>query len=156
MKRTASIVAFASISILSGLQQTPAGTSERIVTDRFSGLAIGGFDPVAYFANETAQEGRGDFEWSAGGAVWRFRNEGNRAAFAARPDIYAPQFGGYDPVDVARGVARAGQPRIWLIADRKLYLFADAANREAFIAASDEASRAAREAWPAVEARLAR
>ena len=35
---------------------------------------------------------------------------GNRAAFAANPDIYMPRFGGYDPLGVARGVAVAGNP----------------------------------------------
>ena len=48
------------------------------------------------------------------GAVWRFRNEGNRASFVAHPEIYGPQFGGYDPVDLARGVTVAGNPWFWL------------------------------------------
>ena len=52
---------------------------------------------------------------SQAGAVWRFRNEGNRASFVAHPDIYGPQFGGYDPIDVARGVTVAGNPRFWLV-----------------------------------------
>ena len=38
-------------------------------------------------------------------AVWRFRNEGNRAAFAEHPEVYLPRFGGYDPVTIARGVS---------------------------------------------------
>ena len=50
------------------------------------------------------------------GAVWRFRNEGNRASFVAHPEIYGPQFGGYDPVDLGRGVTYAGNPRFWVIA----------------------------------------
>ena len=41
------------------------------------------------------------------GAIWRFRNEGNRAAFAADPEVYMPRFGGYDPVgDRARCARR--------------------------------------------------
>ena len=56
-----------------------------------------------------------EFEASQAGAVWRFRNEGNRASFVAHPEIYGPQFGGYDPIDVARGVTVAGNPRFWLI-----------------------------------------
>jgi hypothetical protein len=55
------------------------------------------------------------FEAAEAGAVWRFRNEGNRASFVAHPDIYGPQFGGYDPIDLARGVTYAGNPWFWLI-----------------------------------------
>src|ERR1700760_4979532 len=54
-----------------------AATTERVVVNRFSGLAIEGFDPVAYFADGVAEVGREQFEASEAGAVWRFRNEGN-------------------------------------------------------------------------------
>lgn len=137
-----------------GSSQVMSGTSERIVADRFSGLAISGFDPVAYFTDGSPREGRDDIELSEAGAVWRFRNPANRESFAARPDIYAPAFGGHDPIDIARGVARSGRPRIWLIADRQLYLFGDEDNRAAFAAAIAASRRAAVEAWPAVEAQL--
>ncbi len=150
----------AQILVAIALVTTPGaaigGTSERVVTDRFSGLAISGFDPVAYFTDATPRAGREDIELSAEGAIWRFRNTGNRDSFAARPDIYAPRFGGYDPVDVARGVARAGRPQIWLVADGQLYLFGDADNRSAFETSVAASRRAAIEAWPAVEAQLAR
>ena len=136
--------------------QVMSGTSERIVADRFSGLAISGFDPVAYFTDGSPREGRDDIELSDAGAVWRFRNPANRESFAARPDIYAPAFGGHDPIDIARGVARAGRPRIWLIADRQLYLFGDEDTRDAFAAAVAASRRAAMDAWPAIEAGLAR
>ena len=53
-----------------------------------------------------------EFEASQAGAVWRFRNEGNRASFVAHPEIYGPQFGGYDPIDLARGVTVAGNPAV--------------------------------------------
>ena len=57
-----------------------------------------------------------DLELPYGGAIWRFSNVGNREAFAARPDVYMPQFGGYDPIGVSHGVAVAGNPSLWLIA----------------------------------------
>src|ERR1700739_4646734 len=103
-----------------------ASTTERVVVNRFSGLAIEGFDPVAYFADGVAEVGREQFEASEAGAIWRFRNEGNRASFVAHPEIYGPQFGGYDPMDLARGVTVAGNPRFWLVSGQRLYLF----NRE--------------------------
>src|SRR5918994_2100731 len=67
-----------------------AATTERIVVDRHTGLAIHGFDPVAYFTDAKATIGREELELSLGGVVWRFRNPGNRAAFAEYPDVYMP------------------------------------------------------------------
>ena len=84
-----------------------ATTTERVVVNRFSGLAIEGYDPVAYFVEAQPVKGLPDFEASQAGAIWRFHNEGNRASFLAHPEVYGPQFGGYDPVDVARGVTVA-------------------------------------------------
>jgi YHS domain-containing protein len=133
-----------------------AATSERVVTDRYTGLAIGGFDPVAYFTDARPLQGLADFELSDEGTVWRFLNEGNRASFAAHPEIYGPQFGGYDPVDVARGVAFAGNPRFWLIAGQRLYLFGREESRDEFAKAPDKFVTEARKRWPGVQQALAR
>jgi hypothetical protein len=97
----------ASINVLAGSTAIRAATTEHIVLDRNSGLAIGGFDPVAYFVDAAATLGRGDFEYGFAGAVWRLRNQGNRAAFIADPDVYLRRYGGYDPTAIARG----GDPR---------------------------------------------
>jgi hypothetical protein len=127
-----------------------AATTERVVTNRFSGLAIEGFDPVAYFVESQPVQGLREFEASAEGVVWRFHNEGNRAFFLAHPEVYGPQFGGYDPVDVARGVTVAGNPLFWVISGERLYLFAFEANRDAFIADPNHYIEQARARWPAL------
>jgi hypothetical protein len=132
-----------------------AATTERIIVNRYTGLAIEGFDPVAYFIDARAVVGLPEFEASQAGAVWRFRNEGNRASFVAHPDIYGPQFGGYDPVDLARGVTYAGNPRFWLIAGQRLYLFGLEENRDAFAAEPERFQNAASSRWPALEQQLA-
>src|SRR5262249_39662486 len=111
-----------------------ATTNERVVVNRFSGLAIEGFDPVAYFVDRHPVLGLPAFEAAEAGAVWRFHNAGNRASFVAHPDVYGPQFGGYDPTDVARGVTFAGNPRFWVVSGERLYLFGLEANRDAFAA----------------------
>jgi hypothetical protein len=131
-----------------------AATTEKIVVDPQSGLAISGFDPVAYFIDGTALLGTGQFEHTFGGAVWRFRNEGNRAAFIADPEIYMPQFGGYDPTAVARGVAVPGDPRLWLMARGRLYFFHTSAARLIFGAASERIVASAEQAWPTVQLTL--
>jgi YHS domain-containing protein len=132
-----------------------AATTERIVVNRYSGLAIGGFDPVAYFTDSMAIQGLPEYEAREGGAVWRFRNEGNRASFVAHPEIYGPQFGGYDPVDLGRGVTLAGNPRFWVVVGQRLYLFGREENRDAFAADPQRFLKEATARWPAVERGLA-
>jgi hypothetical protein len=130
----------------------PAGaaTTERLVVDRHTGLALYGFDPVAYFTDAKPMVGRPELELSFAGAVWRFRNEGNRAAFVDRPDVYMPRFGGYDPLGVVRGVAVPGDPQLWLVAQQRLFLFQTRATRDTFAAAPDRLLAAAQEKWPEV------
>jgi YHS domain-containing protein len=132
-----------------------AATTERVVVNRYTGLAIEGFDPVAYFVDGRPVPGVPQFEASEAGAVWRFCNEGNLVSFKAHPEVYAPQFGGYDPVDLARGVTVAGNPRFWLIAGQRLYLFGLEENREAFAADPQPSLREANARWPALEQELA-
>ena len=86
--------------------------------------------------------GSANFELRYGGAVWRFRNVGNRDAFAAQPDVYMPQFGGYDPIGVARGVAVAGNPQC--VAHRRraaLSVLRPRAGWQKFAADADRAER---------------
>jgi hypothetical protein len=131
-----------------------AATTERVVVNRFTGLAIEGFDPVAYFVDRHPELGLPEYEAAEAGAVWRFRNEGNRASFVAHPEVYGPQFGGYDPIDVARGVTFAGNPRFWVISGERLYLFGLEASRDAFAADPQRYLRQADARWPQLEQRL--
>jgi YHS domain-containing protein len=127
-----------------------AATTEAIVVDRYTGLAIGGYDPVAFYTEGRPMPGKADFELQYGGATWRFCNIGNREAFAAHPDVYMPQFGGYDPLGVARGVAVAGNPNVWLVTGERLFLFYDRARREKFVADAERLTAAAERKWPDV------
>jgi hypothetical protein len=127
-----------------------AATTERIVLDPRTGLAIHGYDPVAYFTDAVALAGRAELELNYGGVVWRFRNAGNRAAFAERPDVYMPQFGGYDPVGLAHAVASPGHPQLWLIDKNRLFMFHSVEARNAFAADPPRAAALAAAKWPGV------
>src|SRR5689334_16496530 len=131
-----------------------AATTEWVVTNRYTGLAIDGFDPVAYFIEAAPKEGRAELEFRSDGAIWRFFNEGNRSAFAAAPEVYAPRFGGHDPMALARGAATPGHPALWLIAEQRLYLFYSAEARAAFARDPESAIEAAERNWPAVQRTL--
>src|SRR5690349_13201787 len=125
-----------------------ASTTERVVVDRHTGLALYGIDPVAYFTEGKPVTGRQDFEHRHAGAIWRFDNEGNRAAFVADPDIYMPRYGGYDPVGIGRGLATPGYPALWVVFDQRLYLFYTAEARQAFLANPAPVIASASARWP--------
>lgn len=127
-----------------------AATTELFISDWHTGIALYGFDPVAFFVDGTPVRGSGSFELKHAGAVFRFHNEGNRAAFTANPEIYIPRFGGYDPVAIARGSPAPGYPNLFVIREDRLFFFATEKNRASFLANPKEAIAAADTAWPRV------
>jgi hypothetical protein len=154
--RTVFAFATAALAALGAAGPIGAATTERIVIDRNSGLAISGFDPVAYFTDAQALPGKDEFEQAVAGAIWRFRSDGNRAAFVADPDVYTPRFGGYDPVGVARGVAVAGNPLLWVISGDRLYLFYTPETKDEFDGDRDHTIATADRAWPSILRTLVR
>ena len=142
---------FASLALaVCGPAVLRAATTERVVADPHTGLALYGFDPVSYFTQGEPALGAADVEYRFAGVIWRFRNQGNRAAFAADPEVYTPRYGGYDPLGVARGVATPGHPQVWARRDNRIYLFHKEETRAAFAADPQAAVAAAEGRWPQV------
>jgi len=148
------LVIVAAVGALGGSSPLAAAT-ERMVADRHTGLALYGIDPVAYFTERKPVAGREELEFRHAGVTWRFDNEGNRAAFAADPEVYMPRFGGYDPVGIARGVSTPGFPQLWSVVQDRLYLFYTGQARQAFMADPAAAIAAAQAKWPEVMKDLA-
>ncbi len=89
-----------------------------------SGLAIEGYDPVAYFAANKAMEGKKDISFLYDGITYRFANTQNRDAFKANPSKYEPQYGGWCAYAMgAKGEKVEVDPETFKITDGKLYLF---------------------------------
>ena len=135
------------------------GTSadgEPVVVNPNTGLAISGFDPVAYFTDHKPTFGRPDLELRVKGIVWRFRNEGDRAAFAEHPEVYTPRFGGYDPVAVARGTSVPGHPLFWAVTGERLYLFYSVEARATFLADPGRIIARATHKWPEIAPSIGR
>ena len=65
------------------------------VNKDFFGVAIKGYDPVAYFTEGEAVKGKKEFSHSWNEAKWYFASANNRDRFASDPEHYAPQYGGY-------------------------------------------------------------
>jgi len=86
------------------------------------GVAINGYDPVAYFGEGKPVKGDRQFSLKWNDAEWRFASAANREAFKASPEKYAPQYGGFCAYGVAQGYAVKTEPEAWKIVDGKLYL----------------------------------
>lgn len=87
-----------------------------------NGLAIGGYDAVAYFTLHRPTKGVPEIAHSWMGATWRFASAENRDRFVAEPERYAPQFGGYCAWAVSKNYTAPADPLAWKIIDGKLYL----------------------------------
>ncbi|MGK7891387.1 MAG: YHS domain-containing (seleno)protein [Leptolyngbyaceae cyanobacterium] len=87
-----------------------------------NGVAIEGTDPVAYFTDGGPVPGSSEFAYEWNGAVWQFASAENRDLFAANPEQYAPQYGGYCAWAVSQGYTAPIDPSAWKIVDGKLYL----------------------------------
>jgi YHS domain-containing protein len=108
--------------VLAGAGLQPAHAEGVVNASSWSGSAIEGYDPVAYFEEGRSAEGDSEhsFEWM--GATWYFASAANRDLFAADPEKYAPQYGGYCAWAVANGYTAKIDPQAWAVVDDKLYL----------------------------------
>jgi hypothetical protein len=86
------------------------------------GIAIRGTDPVAYFKENRPVKGSEAFATTYKGSVFRFALAANRDAFAAAPERYAPQYGGFCAYAVAMGSKASIDPDAFTIVDGRLYL----------------------------------
>lgn len=86
------------------------------------GIALKGYDVVAYAVAGAAVKGTPQFPYAWNGAVWLFSTADNRAGFIKSPEKYAPQFGGYCAWAVSRGYTADVDPEAWKIVDGRLYL----------------------------------
>jgi YHS domain-containing protein len=105
--------------VFAGLQ--PAHAEGVVNASSWSG-AIEGYDPVAYFEAGKPVEGDSDYAHEWMGATWYFASAANRDRFAADPEKYAPQYGGYCAWAVANGYTAKIDPEAWSVVDDKLYL----------------------------------
>jgi YHS domain-containing protein len=86
------------------------------------GIAIKGYDPVAYFTDGGPVKGKQEFRYEWEGAKWLFASAGHRDLFKADPGKYAPQYGGYCAYAVSQGKTADIDPEAWNIVDGRLYL----------------------------------
>jgi hypothetical protein len=112
-----------------------------------SGVAIKGYDTVAYFTEERAIKGKREFEFSWQNAHWHFVSATHRDMFAANPERYAPKFGGFCAMGVTRAKLFVADPEAWTIVDGKLYMKFNKATRDRWRPNKAENIKKAEENW---------
>ena len=95
--------------------------AQKVNTGR-GGLAIKGYDPVAYFTDGRPVKGDPRFTYAFEGATYQFASAASRDQFAKEPSRYVPQFGGFCAWAVSRNYTADTDPLAWKIVDGKLYL----------------------------------
>ena len=115
---------FASL-IVTACAATPGKVSQTRPVDELNlekGVALKGYDPVAYYADGGPAVGDPGITYQWQGATYLFSTAEHREAFKADPAHYAPQFGGYCAFAVSRGTTADADPHQWAIVDGKLYV----------------------------------
>lgn len=90
--------------------------------NQIDGVAIHGFDPVAYFTQHKAVKGSTDFTAAYDGVTYEFASLKDQKLFELNPARYVPQYGGYCAYGVSEGAKADIDPHAFTIRDGKLYL----------------------------------
>ena len=89
-----------------------------------NGIAINGFDPVAYFKHGSAVKGKKDLAVFDQGVTYYFSSVENKEEFKQNPSNYEPQYGGWCAYAMGKDGSKVEvDPETFKIIDGKLYLY---------------------------------
>ena len=110
---------FLFLSAMFLLQTFSNAQSSQVFTT--NGIAIKGYDAVAFFTDKKPVPGTEAFIYDWNGAKWLFSSKENQDSFMIAPAKYAPQYGGYCAFGTAQGHKAPTETDTWTIIDGKLY-----------------------------------
>jgi hypothetical protein len=142
------------VLLIAGLMTAAPSAAESVapVNADANGLALKGYDPVAYFTDRRAVPGLPALQHAWNGATWRFATPANRDLFAKDPEKYAPQFGGYCAWAVSRNYTADVDPDAYEIVSGKLYLNYSRFVQLRWRQRREENIRKGEENWPKLQA----
>ncbi|MEL6790222.1 MAG: YHS domain-containing (seleno)protein [Pseudomonadota bacterium] len=133
---------------------TLAASVKISVRDPESGIALSGYDPVAYFTVGEAMLGNGAITATRNGATYHFASDENRKLFLENADQYVPAYGGYCTETLAMGSLTTASPTNWTIHGNRLFLTRSAQSTASFREHRDRSISAADKNWGYVDARI--
>ena len=116
-----------------------------------NGLAIDGYDPVAYVTEQKPVKGLPEFHAEFLGSTFLFASALHREAFAADPAKYAPQYGGYCAYGMAKGYKAKIDPEAFSVVHDTLYLNYSEAVRTRWLSDVPGYIQQANTNWPEVQ-----
>ena len=142
---------FAVILILTAVAAIPAAAAGKtLVNVDKSGLALKGFDPVAYFTDNKPVKGTATFQSTVHGVRYQFASADHKASFDANPAKYEPRFGGFCAYGASQGHAAPISPDAFTIINDRLVLNYDKDVRETFKKNQTGYLKYAETNWPAI------
>ena len=128
-------------------------TPSAAVNTDATGFVIRGYDPVAFFTEGRPLPGHPDLSAEYEGGTYLFATAANRDAFKAKPERYAPRYGGYCAYGVAVGKKFDIDPGSWRIVDGKLFFNLNPVILEKWSRESGEFIRKSEGNWPRIRSK---
>jgi YHS domain-containing protein len=116
------VVALSASAFLSTPALAIVPDSKSAVDTDDKGLALQGYDAVAYFTDGQPKKGDPKFKTKLNGVTYYFASADHLKKFKANPETYQPQFGGFCAMGAAMGKKFEGDPNVWKVVDNKLFL----------------------------------
>ncbi|MBC7935168.1 MAG: YHS domain protein [Rhizobacter sp.] len=115
-----------------------------------NGVAIKGYDPVAYFNQQSAVEGNDKYSFDWSGSKWKFVSQNNLDSFKTAPERYAPQYGGFCAYGTSENHLSPTDPKAWTVVNNKLYLNYNLDVKQLWIKDTTSRIKAADGYWPSL------
>lgn len=128
-----------------------AAAIEAKAVNNVEGVALKGFDPVAYFVDSKPRKGDPGITAKYHGVTYEFVNAEHKALFEKDPAKYAPEYNGYCAFGVTEGLKIDVDPHAYAINHGKLNVFFSDEARDAFQSKVEENIEDAHKKWPAVQ-----
>jgi YHS domain-containing protein len=112
------------------------------------GIAIQGYDPVAFFTDNRPVKGNSQFQSEYHGAKYFFVSADHKTAFDKEPAKYEPQFGGYCAYGASRGKTVSIKIEAWQIVNGRLLMQYDLDVKGQFNKDPQGTLKKADENWP--------
>ncbi|GAA0406716.1 YHS domain-containing (seleno)protein [Cocleimonas flava] len=136
--------------IIMWIGSSVAYAANGINIDSSNGLAIHGYDPVAYFSDSKPVEGKQEYTLDYKGNKWAFASEKNKQAFVENPEAFIPQYGGHCAYAAGKNAIANTDPFAWTIHNKKLFLNYSIGTRELWLKDKEAHIASADGYWPSL------
>ena len=123
--------------MLQGCMPSPMSWKIGGTINERAGVAVAGYDVVAYRTDGTATKGDEKYFYRWMDTEWQFASAENRRRFSDDPARYAPEYGGYCAYSASKGITFYGDPEYWILKDNRLFFFFNDFTRRKFVEGID-------------------